>query len=45
MLLIDSPENLTKLIENLKDDTTIYGTGTIAREVIMVIWIKYGHFA
>ena len=42
MLLIDSSEKLTKLIENLKDDITIYGAGTIARKFALQIRSYYG---
>ena len=43
LLLIDSPEDLTKLIGNLKDDITIYGAGTIARKFALQIRSYYGN--
>ena len=43
LLLIDSPETLTKLIENLKDDIAIYGAGTIARKFALQIRSYYGN--
>ena len=42
LLLIDSPEDLTRLIENLKDDIAIYGAGTIARKFALQIRSYYG---
>lgn len=43
MLLIDSTQKMTKLIDELSDDITIYGTGTIARKFALQIRYHYGN--
>lgn len=43
MLLIDSYEELTKLIENLSNNVAIYGAGTVARKFALHIKKYYGN--